>query len=66
MRFGIWLHNNLVLSGMSHKDFADMIGVSTRSVRRWIGTNIIPRKEVMKKIYTVFPYTMVFYNEERR
>ena len=59
-KFGTLLKQVLKEKGMSQVKFANEIGVSPRSVRRWIGTDIIPTKSIMPKITEAIGIRMIF------
>ena len=59
-KFGPLLKQVLKEKGMSQVAFADEINVSPRSVRRWIGTDIIPTKSTMCRITEAIGIRMVF------
>jgi DNA-binding transcriptional regulator YiaG len=52
--FAVWLHDALRQQGLSQEAAARQLGVSVRTVSRWVGGQTEPRLRDMRRIHEVF------------
>lgn len=52
--FGEWLKHSMKECGLSQKQLADELGMCDRTIRRYIGGDVQPSGELMRRVLNYF------------